>query len=223
MVWVASASLIRSTIGKKIVMAVTGIILFGFLVGHMAGNLQVFLGAEVFDHYAASIKAIPPLLWGVRGILLVSLVLHVWAAVSLTLRNKQSRPVSYRKLSPQASSLPARTMILSGVVLLAFIVYHLLHFTIGLAHPSWPSFEAHAAYRNLVSGLSVPWAAGIYIVAMILLGWHLYHGVWSFFQTLGLNHPKYNALRRTFAVVMTLVVVLGFIVIPLAVLGRLVQ
>lgn len=221
MVW--AASILGSTIGKKVVMAVTGIIMFGFLVGHMAGNLQVFLGAEVFDHYAASIKAIPPLLWGVRAVLLISLTLHVWAAVTLTLRNKQSRPVGYRKLTPQASVLPARTMIFSGAALLLYIVYHLSHFTLGFAHPSWPNFEPHAAYRNLVTGLSVPWVAAIYIVAMVLLSWHLYHGVWSAFQTLGLNHPKYNALRRTFAVVMTLVVVLGFIIIPLAVLSGLVR
>jgi succinate dehydrogenase / fumarate reductase cytochrome b subunit len=220
---VFAASFLRSTIGKKIVMAVTGIILFGFLVGHMAGNLQVFLGAEVFDHYAASIKAMPPLLWGVRLVLLVSLVLHVWAALSLAARNRQSRPVGYRRHTPVSSSLPSRTMLISGLVILAFVIFHLLHFTIGPAHPSWPSFDPHTVYRNVVSGFSVwPVALG-YVLVMLLLGWHLFHGVWSFFQTLGLNHPKYNLWRRRFAVVMTALVVAGFILVPLAVLGRIVR
>jgi succinate dehydrogenase cytochrome b subunit len=220
---VFAASFIRSTIGKKIVMAVTGIILFGFLVGHMAGNLQIFLGAERFDHYAESIKAIPPLLWGTRIVLLVSVALHVWAALSLTLRNRQSRPVRYQRLTPVDSTLPSRTMLISGLVLLAFVVFHLLHFTIGPAHPTWPSFNGHTVYQNVVTGFSV-WPVAIgYIVAMVLLGWHLFHGVFSFFQTLGLNHPKYNPWRRKFAIVMTALVVVGFILVPLAVLGRIVR
>src|ERR1051326_6443526 len=137
--------MIKSTIGRKIVVAVTGFILFGFVVGHLLGNLLAFAGPETYNAYAAALKAKPVLLWGVRITLLLSVLLHIFFTIQLTLHNRASRPVGYAKYDPQVSSLASRTMIGSGVLLGSYIVYHLLHFTFGSAHPH---FDPHDVYAN---------------------------------------------------------------------------
>jgi succinate dehydrogenase / fumarate reductase cytochrome b subunit len=209
-------ALYRTTIGKKIVMAVTGLILVGFVVLHMAGNLQAFAGAAKFDGYSAVLHGpLHELLIVLRVVLLVSVLLHIHAAVSLTRLDRASRPVGYAKREPQVSTLAARTIRVGGFILLFFIVYHILHFTTGTVHPQ---FREGAAYRNLITGLQVPWVAALYIVAMIALYGHLYHGAWSLFQTLGLNHPAWNGPRRAFATVIAVVTVLGLLSIPVGVM-----
>jgi succinate dehydrogenase / fumarate reductase cytochrome b subunit len=210
-------SFYRTTIGKKIVMALTGVILVGFVVVHMVGNLQVFAGSEKFDSYSALLHGpLHELLILTRVVLLAAVVLHIHAAVSLIALARASRPAGYAKRDPQVSTLAARTIRVSGFLLLFFIVYHILHFTTGHAHPR---FVAGAAYENLITGLRIPWVAALYIVAMIALYGHLYHGAWSVFQTLGLNHPAWNRSRRVLATVVAAATVLGFLLVPVGVLA----
>src|SRR5262245_14940884 len=167
---IAVPRFVTSTIGQKVVMAVTGVILFGFTIGHMLGNLQVYQGPEKLNAYAAFLKATPALLWGTRSVLLVSVILHIWAAVSLSQKNHQARPVAYAGRRWREGSYAARTMMWSGPILGLFIVYHLLHFTTGQAHPH---FDEHDVYANFVIGFQDPRASAVYIVAMVALGFHL--------------------------------------------------
>ncbi len=216
-------SLYRSSVGKKVLMAVTGFIWFGFLVGHMAGNLKAFLGADPFNHYAEFLREVgeplmprTTLLWIARGVLIVAFVAHAILAWQTSQISHAARETPYRNPKDLSLTFASRWMRWGGVVILAFIVFHLLHMTTGTLHPD---FEPGQAYHNLVTGLKSPMIAGIYILAMIAIGLHLYHGVWSLFQTLGANHPKYAHLRRPFAVIMALVVFFGFISIPVAVVS----
>jgi succinate dehydrogenase / fumarate reductase cytochrome b subunit len=209
-----------STIGRKVVMAATGAVLFGFVVVHMLGNLQVFLGPTKLDEYGAALRRIPSLLWAFRLGLLAATLGHVWAAAALTLVNRAARPQDYRVARYQEASYASRTMRWSGVILLLFIVYHLLHLTTGTVHPS---FVHGAVTHNFVTGLRVPWVSAFYVLAMLCLGLHLYHGVWSMLQTVGLNHPRYNHLRHAFATFIATVLVVGNISMPVAVLAGLVD
>ena len=209
-----------SSVGKKMVMAVTGVILFGFVLGHMIGNLQVYLGPEALNAYAALLKSTGGMLWVVRLGLLLAAGLHIWAATSLTLTSWAARPQGYRVVDSRGSTYASRTMRWGGPILGLFIVYHLLHLTVGSAHPSFDHLDV---YGNVVRAFRVWWVSAAYIVAMLALGLHLYHGVWSMFQTVGLNHPRYNPLIRTLATIFAIVVVVGNVSIPAAVLTGLVH
>lgn len=211
---------LSSSIGKKTVMALTGAALFGFVVAHLVGNLQVFLGREAMNAYAVSLRQLlhGTGLWLARGGLLAAVALHIWAATSLTLMNRAARPRGYRQRQDLAATYASRTMRWSGVILALFVVYHLMHLTWGNAHPD---FRHDDVYHNFIVGFQQPLVSFFYIVAMIGLGLHMWHGVWSMMQTLGLNHPRYNALRQGFAVLITLIVVLGNIAFPVAVLAGL--
>ncbi len=211
----AVLSFYSTSIGKKVVMAATGIVFLGFVVVHMLGNLQVFLGPAQLNAYAAFLHSKPGVVWAIRLLLLGAVGLHVLAAAQLTLQSWRARPRKYVRRAYQESDYAARTMRWSGPFLGLFILYHLAHFTTGHAHAT---FQAGQVYQNVIAGFSVPWVSGIYIVAMVLLGLHMYHGLWSLFQTLGANHPKYNHWRRGFAAAVTLVVVAGNISMPVAVL-----
>jgi succinate dehydrogenase / fumarate reductase cytochrome b subunit len=206
-----------SSIGQKIVMAVTGVVLFGFVVGHMVGNLQVYLGPQAMNDYAVFLRELlhGSGLWIARGVLLGSVVLHVWAATSLTLANRAARPVGYRAQQYVESSYASRTMRWSGVILALFVAYHLMHFTFGNAHPS---FEEGNVYHNFVVGFQQPLVSAFYALAMLCLGLHMYHGVWSMLQTLGISHPRYDHLRHAFATLISAFVVAGNLSFPLAVL-----
>ncbi len=215
--------LMDTTIGQKAVVAVTGLVLFGFVIGHMLGNLQVYLGPAVFNNYAATLKSLPGLLWGTRLVLLLSIVLHVVFTLKLVARAKLARPNAYAKKQSILSTYASRTMPLTGPTLAAFILYHLAHFTWpGVAMGSY-RHSSTDVYSNLVHGFSIPWVSAIYLVAQILLGLHLYHGSWSLFQTLGLSHPKYNGLRNVVPLLITYVVVMGNLSIPMAVLTGVVR
>jgi succinate dehydrogenase / fumarate reductase cytochrome b subunit len=215
-----ASSFLASSIGRKVVMAVTGVVLVGYVVGHMLGNLQIYLGPAALNAYAVKLREMPALLWGVRLLLLVSVALHVWAAVSLTRTNMAARGIGYRERRNRESTYASRTMRWSGVILLLFIVYHLLHLTVGTVHPS---FVPGDVYHNVVAGLHAGIAPFFYIVSMLALGLHLYHGIWSLMQTVGLSHPKYDRLRYAFAALVTAVVVLGNLSFPLAVMTGLVK
>ena len=213
----------RSAIGKKAVMAATGIILFGFVAGHMVGNLKLFLGSEALNHYAEWLRRIgePMLpetaaLWIARVALLLAVVLHIDAAVKLTMMNRKARPVSYRKKEHEAASYSSRTMRWGGIIILLFVIYHLAHLTFGTAHPD---FRPGDVYHNVTLGFRNPIVSGIYILANIALGFHLYHGLWSMFQSLGWNHPRFNHWRRNFATAFAIVITLGNISMPIAVLA----
>jgi len=211
-----------SSIGRKVVMAVTGVILFGFVLAHMLGNLQVYLGPEAMNHYALYLRQVlhGAGLWVARGVLLAAVVLHIWAATSLTLSSRAARAVGYRQRQWREATYASRTMRWSGVIILVFVIYHLLHFTIGTVHPS---FVEGDVYHNFVAGFrSVP-VSFFYILAMVLLGLHLRHGVWSMFQTLGVSHPRYMQAARVGAWVFALLIVIGNISFPLAVLAGIVR
>jgi succinate dehydrogenase / fumarate reductase cytochrome b subunit len=216
----ASPGFFRSSIGRKVVMAASGAVLFGFVIAHMLGNLQVYLGPEVFNGYAEKLRQLGPLLWAFRAGLLVAVVLHIWSAWSVTRMSRAARPVGYREQEPRESTYASRTMRWGGVVLLLFIVYHLMHFTFGNAHPD---FVTGDVFHNFVVGFQSPVVSGSYIAAMAALGLHLYHGVWSMMQTVGLSHPRYDHLRHTLATLIAVVVVVGNVSFPVAVLTGLIN
>lgn len=215
-------TLTRSTVGKKALVAITGLILFGFLIGHLAGNLILFAGADAYNAYAAGLKGNLPLLWGVRIVLLVSVVVHIALTVSLATRNSAARPTAYKKArQDQITTYAARTMILSGPIIAAYIVFHIAHFTApGL--PLGGDFDHLDVYANVVHGFRVWWVSAIYIFANILVGLHLQHGIWSAMQSVGANHAKYNAYRRNGATALAILLAGGNVFIPIAVMARLI-
>jgi succinate dehydrogenase / fumarate reductase cytochrome b subunit len=210
----------ETTLGKKAVMAVTGIILFGFLVAHMVGNLQVFAGREVLNHYALKLREMPALLWFARVTLLLSVVLHIVASVQLWSLQRTARPVRYTRKKNDDSSYASRTMMWSGPIIAAFVVYHLAHFTwVALPGP----YEHLKPYENLVYGFRQPLISIFYIAAIVMLCTHLYHGLWSMFQTLGLAHPRYTPALKRFAALFSIALAAGFIAVPVAVLTGVVR
>jgi succinate dehydrogenase / fumarate reductase cytochrome b subunit len=207
--------LYQSTLGKKMLMAITGIILCLFVVGHLIGNLQIYLGAEQLNSYAEFLQKNRGPLWGARLVLAFCVLVHVVAAIQVWLRSRRARPVKYRMYHPPAVDYAARTMVWSGPLIAAFVAYHLLHLTLGSAHGD---FIRGDVYRNIVLGFQ-SWPASLfYIVANALLAVHLYHGLWSLFQTMGWEHPRYNRCRRVLAVAFASLIGLGNISIPVAVL-----
>ena len=211
------ASFWGSTNGKKVVMAVTGAILFLFVIGHLAGNLQIFEGPAKLNAYGHFLHSIGELLWPVRIVLLLAVGLHITATVQLALLKKKARPVGYSRKEAIASSYASRTMYWSGPIVLAFVIFHLLQFTAGYIHPESQFIEGDV-YHNVVAGFQVWWVAIWYIFAVSLLGLHLRHGIWSMFQSLGFNHPRHTPILKSAAVVIAVVIVLGYISIPISVL-----
>jgi succinate dehydrogenase / fumarate reductase, cytochrome b subunit len=217
----------RTSVGKKIAMAVTGVILLGFVIGHMIGNLKVYQGPEAFNLYAEGLRGFgAPLLgsgqalWAVRLVLLVSVLVHIGAAFSLVRQSRAARKHGYRQFdSSLAFSYASRTMVWGGIIILAFVIYHILHLTLGTVHPD---FMPHNAYHNFIIGFQ-QWPVSLfYVLAMIPLGLHIYHGTWSALQTLGASNARYRALRRPIALAIAAVVVIGNISFPVAVLAGLI-
>ena len=214
------ASFVTSSIGRKVIMAATGLILFGFVIAHLVGNLQVYQGPERLNAYGEALRHYMALLWIARLTLLVAVGLHIWSAWSLTQANRRARAVRYERWEPQASTYASRTMRWSGVILALFVVYHLLHFTIGSAHPD---FIRGDVYHNFVVGFQNPVVSAFYIVAMICLGFHLWHGAWSMLQTFGVAHPTLDRARYALAAAITTAIVLGNISMPVAVMLGLIR
>jgi succinate dehydrogenase / fumarate reductase cytochrome b subunit len=217
---------VRSSVGTKILMAVTGGILLIFVIVHFVGNLKVYMGAGEFNHYAEGLRtfgspffARGQLLWLLRIGLIVAVLIHILAALSLTLQSRRARNVAYRKKESLAFSYASRTMVWGGLTILAFVVFHLLHLTFGTVHPD---FVHGDAYSNFVVGFE-SWPVSIaYVLAMVPLGFHIYHGTWSAFQTMGANNPRYNAMRRPLAMTIAIVLAGGNALFPLAVLSGIV-
>lgn len=220
-------SLYQTTIGKKIAMALAGLVLFGYLVLHLIGNLKVFTGEEHFNEYSEFLRTVgapalghSQLLWIVRLVLLAALLVHVVAFLQLWAKSRAARAVGYRKYQPEVFSRASRTMKWGGVAILLFVIYHLLHLTTGDVHPQ---FIEHQPYRNLVNGFRSPLSSAIYVVGMIAVGLHVYHGLWSAMQTMGWNNRNYNRLRRPIALVVALAITLGFLSVPFAVWAGIVE
>jgi succinate dehydrogenase / fumarate reductase cytochrome b subunit len=218
--WIVS--FYRSAIGKKAVMAVTGVFLFGWIFLHMAGNLKVYTGPEHYNAYAQFLITMgAPLLpnkgalIAVRILLLIAVWLHIQAATQLTIMNRKARPIGYGGRDYVAATYAARTMRWGGIIIILFVFYHLGHLTFGKFHPN---FIEGDVYHNFVTGFQVWWVSAFYIVANVALGMHLYHGLWSMFNSLGLNHKTFNPWKRAFATVFTLIVTLANISFPIAVL-----
>jgi len=223
--------LFRSSLGRKYLMAVTGVGLFLFVAGHMAGNLQIFLGPEAINRYAHFLQGLGDLLWVVRLGLLSLLALHIWSAVTLTLENRAARPVGYQQAQFPGASYASRTMIWSGLVIAAFVVFHLLHYTVqtqgvNLTGQDFHTFETtlkngtvcHDVFKMMVVGFSNPVVAGFYLVAVSLLCLHLGHGVGAMFQSLGLKDAVWGPRLDRLATAAAWVLVAGYASIPLAIL-----
>jgi len=219
--------LYRSAVGKKAVMAATGIILFGFVLGHLLGNLKLYLGPEALNSYSRFLRTagepvVPAnvLLWVVRLVLIAAVTLHVLAAWQLSRASRAARPDAYVAGSRIHTTYASRTMRWGGVIILLFVIYHLLHLTWGTVHPA---FVPGDVYHNVVAGFQVWWVSLFYVAAQVALGFHLYHGLWSMFQSLGWNHPRFNLWRNGFAHAFAWLITVGNISFPVAVLSGLVH
>ncbi len=223
----------QSSVGKKYVMAVTGFLLFLFVVGHLAGNLQIFLGREAINRYGNFLQSNPELIWPARLVLLVMVGLHIWSAARVSLENKAARPVGYAVYQPLGSSYASRTMLVGGSVVFVFIIYHLLHYTaevqfLNLTGQNFAAFmeplpgqmppERHDIFKMMVVGFSQPLVAGFYVLGLALLCLHLSHGVSSMFQSLGWKNDAYRPCLDKAARVVAVLIFLGYSSIPVAIL-----
>jgi succinate dehydrogenase / fumarate reductase cytochrome b subunit len=216
-----------SSVFKKAVMAVSGIILVLYLIAHMIGNLKAFAGRESFNHYSEWIRtigepAVPAqtTLWIIRVVLLAAVIAHFWAAISLWRQAKRARPHGYVTKKAVAQSYASRTMRWGGVIILAFVIYHILDLTVGAANPDG---TGSTPYDRLVAGFSNPLVVAFYAIALILLGMHLRHGLWSATQTLGQSNKRREKTVNLFALVFSIVLIGGFLLIPFSVLFGLID
>lgn len=207
----------KSTIGMKVAMAISGLIMLGFLIVHMAGNLQVFLGAQVVNDYSKMLHEHIGLLWGTRAVLLASVLLHIYSALILTLKSRAARPKDYIRRESQAATYASRTLVYGGFILALFIGYHLMHLTFGNVHPD---FREGDAYHNLVSGLSRGGPFIVYVLANTMLGLHLYHGVYSLTRTLGFENARFAGIARAASVLLAGLVAGGNILIAVCIFFR---
>lgn len=219
------AAWLFSSIGKKTVVAVTGIFLVLFVFGHLLGNLTFFLGPDIINSYAKHLRDLGPFLWVIRGGLLIILVLHIYFTISLWAENQAARPEKYAVKNHVKATVFSRTMRLSGLIVFAFVIFHILHYTARTINPAFQHYETdlhgvmvHDVYKMMVVGFSVPWVSAIYILSLGLLAFHLSHGIASLFQTLGLSNkqlrPRFEFAGRALAWALFL----GFTSIPVAVL-----
>ena len=211
-----------SMVGKKVVMGVTGLIGIGFVILHSLGNLLVFRGPDAINSYSHFLKSTGELLWALRIVLIVAVILHVIAAVQLTRQSRAARPIGYAKQVPQAATIASRTMRWGGALLFIFIVLHILHFTTGTIRPAGV-FSPKDVYANIVLSFRIWWVSLFYVVAMIALGLHLYHGAWSSVRSIGVSPESPQPLHRRVSLVIAILVWAAFTAVPLAVIFGLVR
>lgn len=213
--------------GKKVLMGVSGLALVGFVVGHLVGNLQMFMGQEAVNRYAAFLKSTGELLWVVRFGLIAMAVTHIVTAVSLNKENKAARPVGYANKNYKEATYASRTMVYSGLVVFAFLVYHLSHFTLLITHPEYrhlvDGLGRHDVYSMVVMGFLRPWISAWYILGVFLLGMHLSHGLYSLFQSLGVQTENLRKRVRPAAILVGWLLFFGFASIPVGVLMGLIR
>lgn len=228
------ARTLGSSIGRKTLVALTGLALLGFVVVHMLGNLQIFLGPEALNAYAAQLKSLGGLLWLARGGLLAVAVLHVGLAIKLAAENKAARPQAYAQPGRVQSTLGARSMVLTGLMILLFVLYHLAHFTWGVTDPENFSvyqsvqtptgpLQRHDVFYMVVKGFQQPLVSGLYIAAMGLLALHLSHGVQSVAQTLGMTNPGRLQLVRRAGTGLAWLIFLGNVSMPVAIMAGIID
>ncbi|MCI0744999.1 MAG: succinate dehydrogenase cytochrome b subunit [Verrucomicrobia subdivision 3 bacterium] len=217
----------HSSLGKKYIMAITGCALVAFVIGHLLGNLQIFIGPEPLNRYGHFLQTTPELLWPVRFALIVLATLHIAAAVALTRENRVARPVAYAKLEVVAASYASRTMFMSGLIVFAFVIYHLLHFTIQVPGINFTNGDfstlkdlkqRHDVYRMMILGFKQPLVSLFYAFGVGLLCLHLSHGVSSMFQSMGWKNKLYGPFLDKLAVGASIAIFVGYISIPSAVL-----
>ncbi len=220
-------NLFQSSLGKKYLMAVTGFFMFLFVIGHLVGNLQVFLGAEAINRYGHFLQSNVELIWPVRAVLLLFLVVHIWAAATLSLENKAARPVGYSVYVPKGSTYASRTMLMSGLIAFAFIIYHLLHYTVQLTAINFTGQDfitfmdterRHDIFKMMVIGFSNFWVSAFYILGIGLLCLHLSHGASSMFQSIGWKNDAYRPFLDKAAKVVAALIFIGYVSIPIAIL-----
>ena len=211
-----------STVGKKVVMGVTGLIGIGFVIVHSLGNLLVFRGPDAINSYSHLLQSTGELLWILRVVLVIAVVLHVIAAVQLTRQSRAARPIGYTRSKPQVATLSSRTMRWGGGLLLIFIVVHILHFTTGTIMPAGV-FSRDDVYANIVLSFRIWWVAVFYIVAMIALGLHIFHGAWSSVRSIGVSPPSPQPLHRKISLVVAILVWAAFTAVPFAVIFGIVR
>jgi succinate dehydrogenase / fumarate reductase cytochrome b subunit len=213
---------LKSSVGQKAVVAVTGLVLFGFVVAHMLGNLQIFLGAEALNAYAKKLQNMPLLLWPARLFLLLTLLIHVFVSLKLAIENRKARPIPYVSKNTVQATAASRTMVFSGLAIFGFIVYHLLHFTFGVTHPGFfhltDARGYHDVYSMVVLSFQDIWVSASYIAAMAFLCLHLSHGLASFPQSLGFNRESWIPGLKCAARAVALIIFIGNSSIPLAAL-----
>jgi len=209
-------------VGKKVVMGVTGIIGIAFVILHSLGNLLIFQGSTALNAYSHFLKSSAELLWALRVTLIVAVILHVIAAAQLTGQSRAARPTGYVKREPQVATVASRTMRWGGVLLLIFIVFHILHFTTGTIRPTG-AFSHEDVYSNVVGSFRIWWVALFYVVAMIALGFHLFHGAWSSMRSIGVSPPSPRPLHRRLSLLIAILVWAAFTSVPVAVFTGLVR
>lgn len=211
-----------SVIGKKAVMGITGLVGVVFVIGHALGNLFVFRGSEAMNAYSHFLKSTGELLWVVRIVLILAVVLHAVAALQLTIQSRAARPIGYAKFKPQVATIASRTMRWGGVLLLVFIPLHILHFTTGTVRPAGV-FSSTDVYGNVVTSFRIWWVALFYIVAMVTLGLHLFHGAWSSVRSIGMSPSSPQPLHRKFSLLIAVFAWAAFTAIPVAVFAGFVR
>src|SRR5437899_2694971 len=221
------ANIFSSSLGRKYIMAVTGFVLFLFVIGHLAGNLQIFLGPEAINRYGHFLQTNVELIWPARIFLLLMVGLHIWAASKLSLENRAARPIGYVQYQPFGSSYASRTMLMSGIIILVFVIYHILHFTVqwqyvNFTGQSFVDFtdpqKRHDIFKMMVVGFSNIWVCGFYILGLALLCLHLSHGASSMFQSIGWKNQAYGPLLDKVARIVAILIFAGYISIPIAIL-----
>ncbi|MDB4871172.1 MAG: hypothetical protein JWL97_2176 [Gemmatimonadales bacterium] len=211
-----------SMVGKKAVMGLTGLIWIGFVIIHSLGNLLVFRGSAAINSYSHFLKSTGELLWALRGVLFLAVILHVVAAIQLTRQSRAARPIGYTKRETQVATIASRTMRWGGALLLIFLVVHILHFTTGNIRPAGV-FSTEDVYANVVTSFRVWWVALFYVVAMVALGLHLFHGAWSSVRSIGVSPPSPHPLHRRLSLVIAVFVWAAFTAIPVAVFSGIVR
>jgi succinate dehydrogenase / fumarate reductase cytochrome b subunit len=224
----ASSSFYRSSVGKKMIVAVTGVVLILFIVGHLLGNLQIFLGPDWVNGYAEHLRGLGPFLWVIRAFLLVNVLVHIYFTISLAIENRLARPEQYERKDHVKATFASRSMAMSGLVVLAFILYHLAHFTVRVTDPRFLLLKAdplnrYDVYSMMVYGFQNIFVSAFYIIGMFLLALHLSHGTSSFFQSLGLNDKKLTPRLATAGRIFAWLIFVGYTSIPVAVLLHLVK
>ena len=211
-----------SMVGKKVVIGVTGLIGIGFVILHSLGNLLVFRGPEAINSYSHFLKSTGELLWTLRIVLIVAVILHVIAAVQLTVQSRAARPIGYTRRESQVATISSRTMRWGGALLLVFIVVHILHFTTGTIRPAGV-FAREDVYANVVTSFRIWWVTLFYVLAMVALGLHLFHGAWSSVRSIGVSPPSPQPLRRGISLVIAVLVWAAFTAVPIAVFSGIVR